>query len=383
MKTINNYWTLAAAFFLLIHCSNTPMLTGGASGTEISACVISGVIVDSCSKPVPGCLVRLRPHDYIAGVDSILPGIMQDDTTDTAGRFSMDSVPPGQYCIEYTFAESLGRSIDFAVDSAESIKVFEPEIIKSMAMIYGDNLPLTSQDTSVASAANPSVQLIGFERATLITNAGHFEMKVPPGWCRLNLQGIDTIRYNGNTIFYVMPGKQYSITPSQNFLLPCDSLACEMAHVQEILDSNGLQSLSPESVTVVESGHVVELRLHGRGLRVLPSAVCWLWRLHVLDIGKNSLHEIPLGIGNLRRLTAFLADSNFLWYVPASVGMLISLRELDLSYNQLQSLPDPITSLVPTKRLLLDGNMLCNLGSFTEHWANKYALGWQEQQHCW
>ncbi len=362
-----------------LHCV-APRVAGGASGTEISACVVSGAVVDSSNNPIADCLVRLRPYNYIAGKDSVLPGAMQDARTNTAGKFVLDSVPPGQYLIEITLADSLGKSIEFAVDSAESLHVLSPEKIKSLATIYGNNVPLIPQG---ASNSQPSVHAIGFERSAPIDSFGHFEMKVPPGWCRLQLQGIDTSRYHGDTVIYLTSGKKYNIMPPPQFMfLPCDSLSCEMKYVQEILDSNGITSLTPESVTVVESGHVSQLLLRGKALRVLPGSVCLLTRLRVLDIGRNFIRELPMGISNLRKLSALRADSNALWMVPAAIGMLFTLRELDLSYNGLMSLPGPITSLMP-KVLRLDGNFLCNLGDFTAGWADFYDFGWRERQYCW
>lgn len=365
----------------VLRCANTPPIAGGASGTEISACVVSGVIVDSCNNPIAGCIVRLRPYNYIAGEDSVAPGKIQDTNTNAEGKFIIDSVPPGQYLIEITYTDSFGQSIEFAVDSAESLHVLASEKIKSLATIYGNNVPLVPQGTSTV---RPSVHVIGFERSAPIDSLGHFEMKVSPGWCRLHLQGIDTSRYQGDTVMYVTPGKRYNIMPPPLFFMPCDSLSCEMRYVQEILDSNGITTLTPESVAVIESGHVTQLLLRGKGLHVLPGSVCWLTHLRILDIGNNLIRELPMGIGNLKKLTTLRADSNSLWIIPAGIGMLYSIRELNLSFNKLSSLPGPITSLMPTKLLNLDGNYLCNIGDFTMGWADFYALaGWRDRQSCW
>ena len=387
MKIINTLSILSAVLLLaaMTRCTSRggddpPTFTGGASGTEISACVVSGTVIDSCNNPMPNCRVRLRPYNYLAGVDTLSPGEIQDDTTDAAGKFLLDSVPPGQYMIEINYAESLGQSIEFGVDSAESLHILLPETVKPMATISGYNVPLAPEG---ATPVPPSVQVIGFERSAPIDNMGHFEMKVPPGWCRLHLQGVDTSKYRGDTVLYATPGKHYNIMPPPNFFFPCDSLACEIAYVQEILDSNNLTSLSPESVIVVMSGHITELHLRGKALHVLPESVCWILHLRVLDVGNNSLQALPMGLANWPKLVTLRADSNVLWWVPASIGMLMSLRELDLSYNLLQSLPGPITSIMPKKLLNLNGNMLCNLGSFTEQWANYYTPGWREHQYCW
>jgi hypothetical protein len=380
MKSHHNYFLLGMCLVMAFttRCIRINSVAGGATGTEISACVVSGEIVDSCGNPVPNCVVRLRPNNYIAWVNTILPGKVQDDTTNGSGRFSMDGVPPGQYCIEVTSDDSLGQSVEMAVDSEESLKVLTPTVIQPMAVIYGNNLPLAIQ------GAPPYVRAIGFERSAPIDSTGHFEMKMVPGWCRLHLQGVDTNRYHGNTVVYAKAGKAYNVMPMPYSFTFCDSLACEMKIIQEILDSNALQSLTPESVMVVDSQHVTELLLRGRGIRVLPKSIGLLWRLQVLDVGKNYLYELPWEIGFLRKLAVLRADSNnSQWFsVPASIGMLSSLIELDLSNSRITSLPPTITYLTPTKHLNLDRNSLCNIGNSTELWANQYAFGWRERQYC-
>jgi hypothetical protein len=379
-----SYIVLCALLPFAILCTaekvaSPPTLSGGATGTEISACTVSGKVVDSLDKPVAGCVVKLRPQDFLSGIDAVLPGRAQDNVTNDEGRYSFDGIQPGLYYLEVAYSDSFGRSVEVAVDSAESLKVLVPTVIEPLATIFGNNLPVTPSTGS--ASLSPSVRAIGFDRTALIDSTGHFEMKVPPGWCRLHLEGVDPNFYQGNTVVYAKSGTFYNVTPPQYFFTPCDSLPCEKAFIQELLDSNGLFALTPESVTVVEAGRITELHVRGRGLHVLPPSICWLLRLRVLDVGKNFLPDLPVGIGNLRKLTILRADSNWLWYLPPSIGMLFSLRELTISTNFLQSLPGPITALKPTI-LDLNFNMLCNMGNSTEVWADQFAFGWKERQYC-
>jgi Leucine-rich repeat (LRR) protein len=158
--------------------------------------------------------------------------------------------------------------------------------------------------------------------------------------------------------------------------------ADDISVVRKILDLNSFYNIAVESVSVIESEHIVELRLRGMGLRSISSDIGHLKELRVLDIGKNSLKELPSSISNLTKLKTLVADSNELWVIPASLGILDSLESLDISANILQSLPEPLTYLEPVVLLKLDGNMLCNLGGLTVVWADKYDPGWKDLQVC-
>jgi Leucine-rich repeat (LRR) protein len=225
------------------------------------------------------------------------------------------------------------------------------------------------------------VQAIGLELTAPVDSNGHFSIRVPAGWCRINILGLGPNLPVFDTMVFLQPGQRMVWAPPVG-PLPCDSLACDIAVVREILYANGLPGLAAESVIVVANNHVTELRLGGRNLHVLPATVGHLMRLTVLDISYNFVDSLPQEIGHLHKVKVLRADHNTLWLVPATIGMLDSLDLLDLSYNRLQSLPEPITYLRPTAGLYLGGNMLCNIGDFTAQWADLYSLGWKEQQIC-
>ena len=50
---------------VLLRCGLEPMnVAGGASGTDLSACVVSGNVVDSSGNPVAGAVVYLRQAGF-------------------------------------------------------------------------------------------------------------------------------------------------------------------------------------------------------------------------------------------------------------------------------------------------------------------------------
>jgi len=60
-----------------------------------SAARLEGVVVDTLGRPVPGVRVTLRP----ASADPAAADVSQMATTDNAGRFAFDGLPPGPYTV--------------------------------------------------------------------------------------------------------------------------------------------------------------------------------------------------------------------------------------------------------------------------------------------
>ncbi|MBN1307532.1 MAG: hypothetical protein JXA18_06425 [Chitinispirillaceae bacterium] len=378
MKNSNGLFAAlaAASLFGALRCSApVQVVDGGASGTDVGICMVYGEVIDSLSRPVAESTVRLRPFDYIAGrdTDSV---VKRDVSTGADGRFALENVPEGRYIVECIYADSFGEATECVIDSIDTIAFLPPAVLRPIALIVGNTAgekPLGEGDHSV--------QVVGLERSTPIDSSGNFRLLAPAGWRRLNLHGIDPDRPDIETLIYLKPGSNELEKQPHRAPPMCDNLDCELAVVRELLDSNDIQSIPPESLVTIEENRVVELRIRGLGMRVLPESVCRIVRLRVLDIGANSLRELPWSLDRLRRLAELVADSNALREVPASIGMIDSLRRLDLSFNQLLSLPEPITYLSLTS-LNLTGNMLCNLGEFTRKWIDTYDPDWKEGQNC-
>jgi hypothetical protein len=71
--------------------------------------VAVGTVVDANGKGIAGVQVALRPSDFLADTAGALPSrnISANAVTDGKGRFRLDSIGPGQYCIAATSGESL------------------------------------------------------------------------------------------------------------------------------------------------------------------------------------------------------------------------------------------------------------------------------------
>lgn len=347
---------------------------GGASGTDVGFCKVLGTITDTLGRPVAEGLVRLRPFDYIVGRKD--GDVVKRDVYSYAdGRYIFDSIPAGHYTIECLSPDSLGQIVDCVIDSIDTIVVLPLAIVRPMAVLIGKSVGGKIQ----GEGADRSVQAIGLERSAPIDNEGNFELRVPAGYCWLNLHGIDPENPDIDTTLYLRPGRnEMSAQPPHNS--PCENLICELKVVRDILDSNGLQSINPESVVVVAGNRIVELRLRGKGIRILPLAVCRIARLRVIDVGNNKLRELPHTMKLFFQLEELLADSNKIRMIDPSLGTLQSLRKLDLSFNQLQSV-EPITYL-SLSYLDVSGNMLCNIGDSTRKWLDEYDPDWKDTQVC-
>jgi hypothetical protein len=162
--------------------------------------------------------------------------------------------------------------------------------------------------------------------------------------------------------------------------------------VRAILDTNGLDTVSVQSVTDTAGSRIVtfgvpqwrynplrlgkvtvlpdivgrmaaldRLLLQGCDLSALPDALGSLTNLKVLDVSGNGLKAVPATVGALAALDTLSLNGNELAALPASIGSLASLTCLDARDNKLLSLPPEITGLTSLTDLLLDNNSLSSL----------------------
>lgn len=85
--------------------------------------------------------------------------------------------------------------------------------------------------------------------------------------------------------------------------------------------------------------------------------------LHVLNLTKNQLENLPVEIGKLVNLKILFLNRNELQCLPPAIGRLIGLLWLSLDHNQLQSLPAEIGQLMKLQKLSITNNRLFTLPS--------------------
>jgi hypothetical protein len=142
---------------------------------------------------------------------------------------------------------------------------------------------------------------------------------------------------------------------------PCVDKSCDSAVVRLILDLNGRQDKTVESVSANSAGRIVQLHLQYLGLDTLPPEVGRLSALTHLGLDRNDLASLPAEIGRLSSLASLYLDNNRLTALPDEIGDLDSLRWLIAFGNALASVPPAIGRLSALFFLQLDGNRLTSL----------------------
>lgn len=165
------------ATLALTACSPDRRLGEGGTSEETNS--ISARVTDKSGHPVAGGIVRLRPGDYLAATDSIgaapvEPAAVQDARTDGYGRFSMDSLPPGSYRLEFGSGDTVGAIVDVQVDSAPRARDLDNVVLIPLATVQGAiDIP--------PGADGAAVQVYGLERAQKTGTAGKYQVKIPKG----------------------------------------------------------------------------------------------------------------------------------------------------------------------------------------------------------
>lgn len=122
-----------------------------------------------------------------------------------------------------------------------------------------------------------------------------------------------------------------------------------------------------------------KIKISGKELNNLPSSLCKLTELQVLDMSPEReaclfyhLTKLPPAIANLCNLTVLAVDTNRLTSLPEEIGKLPLLERLALSNNQLSELPDSFSSLFTLRSLYCSNNrfknfprVVCQLKSLT------------------
>ncbi|MBF4465807.1 GTP-binding protein [Flavobacterium sp. LC2016-12] len=113
----------------------------------------------------------------------------------------------------------------------------------------------------------------------------------------------------------------------------------------ETLIINGVPSNLPASFSNLKN--LKNLQLTG-SLQNLPVKIGDLKKLEYLAVDGMQIKEIPESFGGLTSLKFFNAASNQITVIPASFGNLTSILTIDLSYNKIAEFPNSLSNLSNT-----------------------------------
>ena len=171
-------------------------------------------------------------------------------------------------------------------------------------------------------------------------------------FCR-SCRSINTFRFTNNSLDAV----PYSMTYFPQSLTVLD------------LSMNYIKEDSLNFIT--ELVNLTHLFLQSNRLRKIPSTLCNLKKLVVLNLSNNLIQKIPNEISDLGRIAELDLSFNFINEVPSSLVKLSQLEHLNLSNNHLKTLPNNFYSIPKLKTINLRYNLLenCN-GLFNQNKIN-------------
>lgn len=165
-------------FLLLLAGLLSGCFSGGATETETGTAQLTGEVKWPDGRPAVGARIRLRPLDFLPGLEPVPGGkILRDTITDAEGRFFFNQVPVGEYQVEALFSEGYGAVARFKVESIANRIKLEDLILQSIVTVTGR---VTFSDSSLGPA---NVHVLGTEHwAVADSVTGRFTLReMPPG----------------------------------------------------------------------------------------------------------------------------------------------------------------------------------------------------------
>jgi|GEM_PF-1793004 hypothetical protein len=154
------------------------------SVTEGGNVEVAGVVVAPNGKPVSGAQVALRTSDYLKDTVGIVPPRSEfaNAVTDNNGRFKLDSLGAGEYCITATSGESLAVLVK--LDAQPGSITLPPDTLHAASKISGT---VVNQSKAVNATY---VQVFGLDRIARVDSAsGAYQLTaIPEGTYRLQVE---------------------------------------------------------------------------------------------------------------------------------------------------------------------------------------------------
>lgn len=141
---------------------------------------------------------------------------------------------------------------------------------------------------------------------------------------------------------------------SQKIILPDDIKEIEVLN----LGNNSLQELPEGLGSTLTKLRILILRRNK--FNSVPSPIFQLSHLAELDLSHNCLSHFSEDIEHLKRLKKLCVSHNKIQYLPSQIGMLQAVEEVDVSFNELRDFPRSFTQLKKLRTLDVDHNKLQN-----------------------
>ncbi|CAL8237035.1 unnamed protein product [Boreogadus saida] len=141
-------------------------------------------------------------------------------------------------------------------------------------------------------------------------------------------------------------------TDDQKIILPDDIGEIEVLN----LGNNSLQELPDGLGSTLNNLRILILRRNK--FTSVPSVVFELGQLVELDMSHNCLRSLSEDIGQLKRLQKLCISHNKIQYLPSQIGALEGLEELDVSFNDIRDVPRSFMQLNKLHTLDADHNKL-------------------------
>lgn len=159
-------------------------------------------------------------------------------------------------------------------------------------------------------------------------------------------------------------------TNSQKITLPDDIKEIEVLN----LGNNSLQELPEGLGSTLTRLRILILRRNK--FTSVPSPIFQLSHLAELDLSHNCLSHFSEDIEYLKGLKKLCVSHNKIQYLPSQIGTLQALEEVDVSFNELRDFPRSFTQLKKLRTLDVDHNKLQNFP------PELLALGDLEELDC-
>jgi hypothetical protein len=176
-------WLIACTFFLLmsllsLRCASIDSVSG--TGSQAGNGRITCAIYNDDGTPASGAKVHLRTHNYTADTSGATLNknstSRRETQTDAYGKFSIDSVDTGSYCIEVNDGKSHAVLLTCNFNERDAVVRLPNDTLKQTGSIKGKIAP--APDSSVALY----IQVYGLERVGIRDTAtGGFIINDIPG----------------------------------------------------------------------------------------------------------------------------------------------------------------------------------------------------------